>query len=167
MAEAPKKTRAILTIVAVLVIIVEATLIDGWILALLLLAVTSLLAVRDYRARRPVDRVVTVIGIVTFVIVVLCNRVNAYVVQRQGERIYAACEAFKNAEGRYPESIEELVPARLHSIPTGKFVYGSRWEYMYRRDSSASPILWLGLGGLTGDFEYFDFKNGTLKRHVN
>ena len=44
-------------------------------------------------------------------------------------RIIAACEAFHTAEGRYPKTLDELVPKYLKSIPRAKYCLDGEFRY--------------------------------------
>ena len=57
-----------------------------------------------------------------------------------GERIVRACESFYSDHGRYPKTLNELVPRYLPSIPragAGDFYY-----YNSQDSGGLAPILW-------------------------
>ena len=63
-----------------------------------------------------------------------------------GERIVSACESFHSDSGRYPKTLNELVPKYLPSIPPAKYSMGGDFHYHNSRDSDNSdgstPMLW-------------------------
>lgn len=63
-----------------------------------------------------------------------------------GERIVRACESFCSDNGRYPKTLNELVPRYLPSIPPAKYSMDGDFHYYNSRDSDDSdgppPILW-------------------------
>jgi hypothetical protein len=63
-----------------------------------------------------------------------------------GERIIKACESFNSDNGRYPKTLNELVPRYLPSIPCAKYCMDGDFYYHNSRDPGDSdgpaPILW-------------------------
>lgn len=63
-----------------------------------------------------------------------------------GERIVRACESFYSDNGRYPNTLNELVPRYLPSIPPAKYSMDGDFHYYNSRDSDSSdgpaPMLW-------------------------
>ena len=60
-----------------------------------------------------------------------------------GERIVRACESFYSDSGRYPKTLNELVPRYLPSIPPAKYSMDGAFHYYNSDDSGGqAPILW-------------------------
>lgn len=63
-----------------------------------------------------------------------------------GERIVRACDSFYSDNGRYPKTLNELVPRYLPSIPPAMYSIFGDFHYYNSRDSDdldgPTPILW-------------------------
>jgi hypothetical protein len=57
-----------------------------------------------------------------------------------GERVVKACEKFHAANGRYPKTLDELVPQYLPSVPRAK--YCERGDFWYFNSDGQNPHLW-------------------------
>ena len=60
--------------------------------------------------------VVITAGVAALAVIIVANRVA----EEHAEQVIAAVEAFKMKQGRYPEKLEELVPAYLPEVPLAK-----------------------------------------------
>ena len=53
---------------------------------------------------------------------------------RNAERVIKACEEFRLANGRYPETLDKLVPEFLLSVPPAKYCVSGNFRYFNCRD---------------------------------
>jgi hypothetical protein len=89
---------------------------------------------------RPIGAGVAILRIsipaVTLAIAMANGRLQWEMSNVNAERVVKACEAFQSANGRFPNTLDELVPLYLSSVPPAKHC-------------------------LMGDFKYFNFKGGS------
>jgi hypothetical protein len=79
---------------------------------------------------------------VCFIVSVGNHYLQCEIADTNGKRVVAACEEFHAATGRYPETLEELVPHYLKSIPRAKYCL-SHGDFVYwRKGSSAFGLKW-------------------------
>ena len=76
-----------------------------------------------------------------------------------GERIVKACESFHSDSGRYPKTLNELVPRYLPSIPRAKYSLDGDFGYYNSGDSSGpAPALWWNKFGFLRKIYSFESK---------
>jgi len=64
--------------------------------------------------------------------------------RHQAERIIAACEAFARDRGTFPESLEELVPRYLRSIPLAKYALAFG-RFRYDSLDGRHSLMWVAI----------------------
>ena len=77
-----------------------------------------------------------------------------------GERVVKACEAFHADNGRYPKTLNELVPRYLPAVPHAKYCMDGDFQY-YNSDGpldGPQPIIWWNKFGLLRRIYSFDTK---------
>jgi len=67
--------------------------------------------------------------VLTLAIAVANGEVQWKVSDANARRVISACEEFQSANGRYPQKLEELVPAYLPSVPRAKYCHGGIFFY--------------------------------------
>ena len=67
------------------------------------------------------------------------NAVQLGVAEANAQRVVAACEAYHAANGRFPKSLEELVPQYMNSVPVARYclLQPGRFDYY----NSGTPML--------------------------
>jgi hypothetical protein len=80
------------------------------------------------------------IPVVTFVLVLSNSNLQLNIASANARQIIAACEEFHTANGRYPNSLLELVPKYLASVPRAKYclIFG---EFKYSPLDDANALL--------------------------
>jgi hypothetical protein len=68
------------------------------------------------------------IGVIALIAVDLIERRNLRATVRAGDEIVDALEGYRATEGRYPQSLEELIPKYLSSIPAARWGLKT-WQY--------------------------------------
>jgi hypothetical protein len=76
----------------------------------------------------------------TLGLVLVNNTIQLNNAEENAARIIAACEEFHTANGRFPKTLDELVPQHVPSIPRAKYclVYG---EFMYWYNEGSQPFM--------------------------
>lgn len=74
-----------------------------------------------------------------------------------GDRIVAACEEFHAAQGRYPKTLDDLVPQYLPSVPPAKYCLGWDGNFHYT-NSDDRPFLWWSMIGFYTKNYSFELK---------
>ena len=79
----------------------------------------------------------------TLGIVLANNFVQCKIAHVHAERIIKACEEFRVANGKYPHTLDELVPQYLGSIPRAKYCL-CQGEFVYYNSNERpnQPIMW-------------------------
>ena len=77
----------------------------------------------------------------TLGIVLTNNAVQWTIAESHSEQIIAACEHFRVSYGRYPKTLDELLPQQLPSVPRAKYCmrYGT---FEYHSDEGGHRLLW-------------------------
>lgn len=73
-----------------------------------------------------------------------------------GEKIVGAVEAFNSANGRYPKSLNDLVPTYLAAVPRAKYCVDG--DFYYYNSTEGPPILWWTKFGLCRKIYSFERK---------
>ena len=104
--------------------------------SVLVLLPRALWALRENR--RPAEQrlVKTGIYLLTAVAIIACNSLQNRMADRQAIKIGNACLAFHAKYQRYPEDLNELVPAFLPSVPVAKYSLMGNAVFFY-----SSPIV--------------------------
>lgn len=71
--------------------------------------------------------------------------------KERGDVIVAALETHRSAAGRYPDSLPQLVPAVLDSLPAP--AWGERWSYQTFADGTHAE-LYVSSGRLTLRYDF-------------
>jgi hypothetical protein len=109
---------------AIGVFVLEAYVLDGWFIGLFVAVTLGL--VGAYRKR---DLGIVGLALAMFGSIVVARHLNNVAAENRGARIAEACGAFRRDHGNYPESLADLVPAYLPSIPDGKLTRrGRKWH---------------------------------------
>lgn len=69
------------------------------------------------------------------------NAANNWLARSRAEDVIAAVKAFRAKNGRYPTSLQELVPAHLDSVPRARYTLASG-EFVYAGARSGHPVLY-------------------------
>ena len=78
--------------------------------------------------------------LVTLLLVLANYSLQKSIATANAAKIVRACESYREANGSYPDRLDELVPVYVNSIPRAK--YCCSWgEFVYYR-SPRYPILW-------------------------
>ena len=105
----------------------------GWRLALLRIAVPAL----------------------TLGLVLANDAAQFWIAKANAARVVTACEEFHVANGRYPQSLDELVPRHMPSVPRAKYCLGFG-EFRYWYMDGEPMLLWYAVppfGRKVYDFE--------------
>jgi len=83
----------------------------------------------------------TAIPALTLGLVLATSAVQIKIAEANAPQIIAACEAFHAANGRFPETLDELVPRYVPSVPRAKYclVYG---EFFYCNIDDSPILVW-------------------------
>jgi hypothetical protein len=66
----------------------------------------------------------------TLAIVLVNDSIQSCIAETNAAKIITACEQFNEANGRYPKSLNELIPEYLPSIPRAKYcLFGGGFHY--------------------------------------
>jgi hypothetical protein len=160
---------AIALVVAVLVFGIEGFVLDGWVLALLSFTVPVALLVSGRGDKSPAlvlrdRRGLLLLGLwVTMMTGVLAvGEVNERLAQASAAKIGEACVKHRRAVGEFPAKLTDLVPSYLPTVPHGKWVLGSRWNYFRPKGGGdLYPRLCLASWGYGGGC--FDFARNVLR----
>lgn len=76
----------------------------------------------------------------TLGLVLANDAVQLKIAKTNAARVVAACEEFHTANGKYPQTLDELVPQHLPSVPRAKYclAFGKFW---YSNREGGSPML--------------------------
>jgi len=96
----------------------------------------ALWALRENRRLGEQRLVKTGIYLLTAVAIIACNSLQNRMADRQAIKIGNACLAFHAKYQRYPEDLNELVPAFLPSVPVAKYSLMGNAVFFY-----SSPIV--------------------------
>jgi hypothetical protein len=82
-------------------------------------------------------------SVATVVLVLRPNRAGSERARRNAEQIIAACRAFHGRHGRFPQTLEELVPELLPEVPPAKYE-GPHFGFTYdvQPDGSRHVLGW-------------------------
>jgi hypothetical protein len=78
------------------------------------------------------------------------------IAEANAEQVVRACEKFHSVCGRYPQTLKELVPSYLTSIPRAKYCAAGNFYYYNSEDDL--PILWWNKFGYYRKVYSFDRK---------
>ena len=164
-----RKTAVLALVVACFVYVLEVFLLDGWALSLLSFAVPIGILVSGQGHRSPGvvlkdKRGMLLLGVwVLMLVAVLGSRaVTERLAEAQGREIAEACGRYRQAVGRFPSRLSELAPTYLPTLPNGKWVIGSRWQY-WPPKGEKEPYPGLCLHSLSYGGSCFDFPTNTLQ----
>jgi hypothetical protein len=145
---------------ALTVLVLEAFVRDGWTLGLVLTVFFVVLFVRQYK-RFPFRDSRAMAWPVMFLALVGMRIVNNEYTERQGQRIAAACDAYKAAHGDYPRRLADLVPGQLEAIPIGRLTLRGRWSYGPPLGGRQTPLLVINAN--IYDAHEFDFRTHRIR----
>jgi hypothetical protein len=95
------------------------------------------------------------IPLVTLAVVLGNSAVQSEIAKVNAEKIIAACEKFRAGNGRFPNTLDELVPEYMPFVPRAK--YSLEFDkYQYISSDGHAILLWVDLppfGRPTYDFE--------------
>lgn len=129
----------------------SVTICPIWFLA----AVVSLLELPGWR----VALIRVAAPVLTLGIVVGNTALQWRIGEARADRVVKACEQFHTANGRYPETLDELVPRYLRSVPRAKYCL-FLGNFMYYANQGLHPILvWYKLPPFGRPI--YDFESGT------
>jgi hypothetical protein len=84
------------------------------------------------------------IPLVTFALVLGNSAMQSRIAKANAERIIAACEKFHAGNGRFPDTLDELVPEYMPFIPRAK--YCLEWnKYQYINIEGNPILLWVDI----------------------
>ncbi len=131
--------------VAAILIVFDVILSGSFLISYLVCPVWFLVSVVKGAIRLPGWRIALfriAAPVMTLGIVLTLNEVQWKIAEIQAERIINACEEFHDANGRYPQSLNELVPRHLRSIPRAKYclMFGDFW---YFGSNEAPSLMWV------------------------
>ena len=69
------------------------------------------------------------------------NAVQLGVAEANAQRVVAACEAYRAANGRFPEKLDKLVPQYLNDVPLAKYCLGPSSRFFYSSSDTGPTIL--------------------------
>lgn len=94
------------------------------------------------------------IYLIAVVIVLVLNAVNNRIAARRADDVVAAVKAFHAQNGRYPDSLDALVPAFLTAVPRAKYTLQFD-KFMYIKTESSALLYYVAIppfGRPTFDF---------------
>jgi hypothetical protein len=63
------------------------------------------------------------------------------VAESNGQRVVAACEEYHAANGRFPRTLDELVPKYINSVPVAKYCLGPGSRFFYGAPPHGNAML--------------------------
>ena len=117
----------------------------GWVgMSFLVCPIWFLVSILKNAIRRPGWRLALLriaVPPLTLGLVLANNSVQYRIGKENSARVVTACEAFHVANGRYPLSLEELVPRYFPSVPRAKhcMVFGEFW---YWNKDGSTKLVW-------------------------
>jgi hypothetical protein len=95
------------------------------------------------------------IPLATIAVVFGNSAVQSKIARANAEKIVAACEQYRTRSGRFPQTLDELVPNYLQFIPRSK--YCLIWDnYQYFNNNGSPMLVWVDIppfGRPTYDFQ--------------
>jgi hypothetical protein len=83
----------------------------------------------------------TAIPLVTLGLVLANNAFQLRVAEANAPRVVAACEAFHDSNGRFPKTLDELVPRYMPIIPRAKYCL-DHGEFVYFFNQGEPMLVW-------------------------
>jgi hypothetical protein len=84
------------------------------------------------------------IPLVTLAVVLGNSAVQSRIAKANAEMIIAACDKFRAGNGRFPNTLDELVPEHMQFIPRAK--YCLEWDkYQYINSDGHTILLWFDI----------------------
>ena len=77
----------------------------------------------------------------TLGLVLANNALQLRIAGANAQQVIAACEEFRAANGKFPESLEELVPRYMRAIPRAKYCLGYG-EFRYSNIDGSPILVW-------------------------
>jgi hypothetical protein len=99
--------------------------------------------------RRPGWRIGVVrilMPLMTFGIAFVNGNLQWMLADVSAERVVKACDEFHIANGRYPKTLDELVPSYLSSVPRAKYCFGGRFWYFNYQPDGPCMLTWTRYG---------------------
>ena len=78
----------------------------------------------------------------TFWLVKVNNDFQLAVAKENARRVVSACEKYHAANGRFPGSLDELVPEYMHSVPWAKYCLGPGGNFYYYYHFGKPMLVW-------------------------
>jgi hypothetical protein len=103
------------------------------------------------------------IPVLTLGLALANNAVQLSIARANAARVAAACEAFHAANGRFPETLDELVPRYLPYVPRAKYCVGMFGMFLYWNHGEDPMLLWYNVppyGRRVYDFETHRWHQG-------
>lgn len=116
-----------------------ATALTGLLDMLVLILGVSLIASGALRSKQQHLRIGAALLVGAVAAIGTSNPINRSKQERSkatGDAVCAALDAWHNRHGRYPETLQELVPELLPNVPTSAMGLWSTIPFRYRRDAS-------------------------------
>ncbi len=127
---------------AILLLVWDAAITGSWLLSFLFCPIWFVLSILKNAIQRPGWRLALLrIGfpILALGVATANDALQLKIAEANGRRIVAACEEFHAAKGRFPKTLDELVPEYLPSVPRAKYclAYG---QFLY--SNCGAPLVW-------------------------
>jgi hypothetical protein len=131
---------------AFVLICLDAVLDGCYLTSLLVCPVWFIVSVVKSLVQRPKPLIASAraaVPLVTLLLVLGNYYVQRSVANANAANLIRACESYREANGTYPERLEQLVPRYVASIPRAKYccLHGEFW-YLYGRDFECHILLW-------------------------
>jgi hypothetical protein len=134
-------------ICAAVVVFLDVVLDGGYVFSALVCPIWFLVGVLRTVVRHPglgVTAARILIPVTTVLLVAANYGVQGGIVSANADRLIQACERYREANGAYPERLDNLVPRYLNSIPRAKYRCLSS-QFSYYASSQRHTLSWCEL----------------------
>ena len=122
----------------------DAAISGSYVMSILVCPIWFIVSILKNAIQRPGWRVALIriaIPPLTLALVLANDSLQYKIGKANAPRIIAACEQFHSANGRYPKTLNELVPQYLPSIPRAKYCL-MLGEFMYWNFDEEPMLVW-------------------------
>lgn len=132
-------------VVAGILLFWDAAYTGSFLLSLLVCPVWILVSLVRSAIRRPgwtLALIRVVIPALTLWFVLHNDTIQREVASQNAEKVIAACEEFHAVKGRYPKTLDELVPRYMPSVPRAKYCLSFFGKFLYWGFEEGPILTW-------------------------